>query len=282
MRDLVGRVAVVTGAASGIGAAMVARFVGAGMRVVASDVDGDALAGAVGGMTGDVRAVVADVSRRVDVEGLATAALDEFGAVHVVCNNAGIVIAGRIEDLTEQEWRRVLDVDLWGAIHGVRVFLPLIERAGEGHLVSTSSTSGLGAPPFIAPYAVAKAGVIGLMESLRRELTERNSPVGASVLCPGPVATGLIANSGRLAGGIADRSASRDGQAFDRTSGAMLAASPVTPATVADHVVDAITANRFWILTNPEWGAVLRERVDRMLRDGSLGDRPRADPSPDE
>jgi len=277
VREVNGKVAVVTGAASGIGRALAERFAAEGMRVVLSDVDAAGLGRAVASITGsgaEAVGVVADVSLRADVEALAEATLDAFGRVNVVCNNAGIVIAGRVEELTEEEWRLVVDVDLWGAIHGVRTFLPLIERTGDGHLISTASTSGLGAPPFIAPYAVAKAGVIGLMESLHRELEERSSPIGASVLCPGPVATGLMANSGSRAAVLDGRSETAEGDHFRRTSGAMLAASPVTPSEVAGQVMEAMLARRFWIVTHPEWGVVLRDRVDRMLDDGSLAPRP--------
>jgi hypothetical protein len=120
------------------------------------------------------------------------------------------------------------------------------------------------------------------MESLHRELEARDSPIGASVLCPGPVATGLMANSSAVTATVADRSATAEGEHFTRTSGAMLAASPITPADVAGHVFDAIVARRFWIVTHPEWGAVLRDRVERMLVDGSLAPRPKAPPLPDE
>lgn len=279
MLDLQDRVAVVTGAASGIGRAIARRFVADGMKVVVSDIDDAAIARAVDELRavgGDVVGVRADVGERAGVERLAAATIAAFGKVNVLCNNAGIVIGGRIELLTEAEWRRVIDIDLWGPIHGVRTFLPLIEAAGEGHIVSTSSTSGLGAPPFIAPYAVAKAGVIGLMESLRRELDERSSPIGASVLCPGPVKTSLMAASAELAKSIDDRSNTHEGAEFARTSGNMLQLGGKEPAEIASMVRDAIIENRFWIITHAEWGDVLRTRVDLMLDDGSLAPRPKA------
>jgi NAD(P)-dependent dehydrogenase (short-subunit alcohol dehydrogenase family) len=274
VKDLHGKTAVVTGAASGIGRAMVERFAAEGMRVVASDVDQagiDAAVAAVAGLGGEAVGVRADVSRRQDVDGLAVAALDAFGAVHVVCNNAGVVIGGRVEDLTEEEWRWVVDVDLWGPIHGVRVFLPLLEAQGEGHINSTASTSGLGAPLFNAPYSVAKAGVIALMETVRRELDDRSSPIGASVLCPGPVATPLIERSAANASGaVTARSDTAEGRRFDEVSGSLLGQVGLDPQAVAGMVVDAVRTNRFWILTHPEWADVMRRRTEAMVTTGDL------------
>jgi NAD(P)-dependent dehydrogenase (short-subunit alcohol dehydrogenase family) len=279
VQNLVRRTAVVTGGASGIGRALVDRFAAEGMNVVVADVD-------VEGVDTTVAALVAaghravgvrtDVSRLDDVRVLADAALDAFGAVHVVCNNAGVVIGGRVEELTDDEWRWVVEVDLWGAIHGVRVFLPLIEQAGEGHLVSTASTSGLVAPPFIAPYSVAKAGVVMLMEATRRELDARGSPVGASVLVPGPVNTGLVRSAHNRPENLHHRSDTAEGRAFTESSGAYLADTGIDPGHVAGLVVDAIRANRFWILTHPEWEQVLRQRVDAITTTGQLTDRPGA------
>lgn len=275
MEDLRGKVAVVTGGASGIGRALVERFAAEGMRVVVSDVDRagiDAAVALVRSAGGDAVGVETDVSRRADVEALAAATIDAFGAVHVVCNNAGVVVGGRVEELTEQEWRWVIDVDLWGPVHGVRVFLPLLEAQGEGHIVSTASTSGLGAPVFNAPYSVSKAGVIALMETVRRELDDRASPVGASVLCPGPVATPLIARSAEQAGALGDRSLTDAGRRFEELSGSLLEVG-VAPEAVAGMVVDAVATNRFWILTHPEYGEVMRRRVEAMVATGALAAR---------
>jgi NAD(P)-dependent dehydrogenase (short-subunit alcohol dehydrogenase family) len=272
MHDLKGRTAVVTGGASGIGRSMVERFAAEGMSVVVSDVDApgiDAAVTAVEELGGEAIGVRADVSHRREVDALAAAAIEAFGAVHVVCNNAGVVVGGRVEELTEEEWRWVVDVDLWGPVHGVRAFLPLLEAQGEGHIVSTASTSGLGAPVFNAPYSVAKAGVIALMETVRRELDDRGSPVGASVLCPGPVATPLIERSAVAAGALGDRSATAEGKRFDETSGVLLEVG-VAPDAVAGMVVDAIRTNRFWIITHPEWADVLRRRTEAMVTTGEL------------
>lgn len=279
MRELADRTAVVTGGASGIGRAMAERFAAEGMRVVVADIDAPALDGTVADLRAaghDAVGVRTDVAKASEIRALAEAALDAFGAVHLVCNNAGVVVAGRVDELTEDEWRWVIDVDLWSAIHGARVFLPLLERQGEGHLIATSSTSGLSAPPFIGPYAVAKAGVIGLMESVRRELDERQSPVGASVLCPGPVKTAIVQSHATRLGAEGERTDTAEGRSFVTGSGALLAETGKEPAAVAELVVDAVRTNRFWILTHPEWADVLRSRVEAMVTTGDLTGRPLA------
>jgi NAD(P)-dependent dehydrogenase (short-subunit alcohol dehydrogenase family) len=279
MKDLAGKTAVVTGGASGIGRAMVDRFTAEDMNVVVADIDraaAEATAAELVGAGGRAVGVRTDVSRLDDIRALAEATVDSFGAVHLVCNNAGVVIGGRVEELTDDEWRWVIDVDLWGAINGIRVFLPLIEAQGAGHLVSTSSTSGLVAPPFIAPYSVAKAGVITLMEALRRELDARQSPVGASVLVPGPVDTPLLSSRHNRPDTLTQRSDTPEGRAFASNSVGYLASAGKDPAAVAALVVAAIRANRFWILTHPEWTDVLRRRVDAIMTTGMLTERPGA------
>ncbi len=280
MKDLAGKTAVVTGGASGIGRAMVDRFTAEDMNVVVADIDraaAEATAAELVGAGDRAVGIRTDVSRLDDIRALAEATVDSFGAVHIVCNNAGVVIGGRVEDLTDDEWRWVIDVDLWGAINGIRVFLPLIEAQGAGHLVSTSSTSGLVAPPFIAPYSVAKAGVITLMEAVRRELDARQSPVGASVLVPGPVDTPLLSSRHNRPETLTQRSDTPEGRAFASSSASYLATAGKDPATVAALVVAAIRANRFWILTHPEWTNILQRRVDAIMTTGMLTDRPGAE-----
>ena len=281
MKELAGKTAVVTGGASGIGRAMVDRFTAEGMNVVVADIDRAAVESTAAELVDAGHRAIGvptDVSRLNDIRALAEATVDSFGAVHIMCNNAGVVIGGRVEDLTDDEWRWVVDVDLWGAIHGVRVFLPLIEAQGAGHLVSTSSTSGLVAPPFIAPYSVSKAGVIALMEAVRRELDARRSPVGASVLVPGPVDTPLLSSQHNRPATLTERSDTPEGRAFSSSSANYLATAGKDPASVAALVVAAIRANRFWILTHPEWTDVLRRRVDAITTTGMLTERPGGTP----
>ncbi len=200
MQRVEDRVAVVTGAASGIGLGIARAFASAGMKVVLADVREEPLEAAAAELRdggGQALAVRTDVARLDEVEALAAAALAEFGAVHVLCNNAGVGLFTRIAETTIDDWRWTLEIDLWGPIHGVKTFLPIIEREDEGHINSTSSMAGLLAVPRLGAYNVAKHGVVALMATLERELRAAHSPVRTSVLCPGAVNTGILANSAR-------------------------------------------------------------------------------------
>jgi NAD(P)-dependent dehydrogenase (short-subunit alcohol dehydrogenase family) len=195
MEHLTGRAAVVTGAASGIGLAIVEAFVDNDMRVLLADVNEEMLetqterlrdAGA------DVHAVVVDVRDPDAVDRAGRAALDHFGRLHVAVNNAGIVVTGKSWELPLDEWHRVIDVDLWGVIHGVRSFVPLILASGEeGHVVNTASMAAVTAMDGLGPYTVAKHGVLGLSDVLRAEFEALGAPVGVSVVMPGMIKTGM-------------------------------------------------------------------------------------------
>ena len=234
-----------------------------------ADIDAESLREAAEQLTADghdVLAVPTDVSSRTAIESLRDAALDAFGAVHVVHNNAGVVASGAVEDISLDLWHWVLDVDLWSVIHGVRAFTPLLKAQGEGHIVNTASTAGLQANPGIAPYNVAKFGVVALSETLRLELD--GTGVGVSVLCPGAVNTRIVdaernrpATIAASSGDVADQFRSRAGQ--------MLASKGLDPAEVAAMVLDGIVTDRFWIITHPSWIDVMTERVAAM-RDGYL------------
>jgi NAD(P)-dependent dehydrogenase (short-subunit alcohol dehydrogenase family) len=259
------RVAVVTGAASGIGLGMARAFAAAGMKVVLADVRDEPLARAAADLRdGGARAigVRTDVTRLDEVEALAAAALDAFGAVHVLCNNAGVGLFTPLARTTIEDWRWTLDVDLWGPIHGVTTFLPIIEREDEGHINSTSSMAGLLAVPRLGAYNVAKHGVVALMATLERELRAAHSPVRTSVLCPGAVNTGILANSSenRL------RSTGVDAPpaSIEAISGGM------DPDDVGRLVLDAIRDDRFWIFTAPELVASVEHQVAAMASDQSL------------
>jgi NAD(P)-dependent dehydrogenase (short-subunit alcohol dehydrogenase family) len=195
MEHLTGRAAVVTGAASGIGLAIVEAFVDNDMRVLLADVNEEMLetqterlrvAGA------DVHAVVVDVRDPDAVDRAGRAALDHFGRLHVAVNNAGIVVTGKSWELPLDDWHRVIDVDLWGVIHGVRSFVPLILASGEeGHVVNTASMAAVTAMDGLGPYTVAKHGVLGLSDVLRAEFEALGAPVGVSVVMPGMIKTGM-------------------------------------------------------------------------------------------
>jgi NAD(P)-dependent dehydrogenase (short-subunit alcohol dehydrogenase family) len=247
--DLLGRTAVVTGAASGIGLAMCAAFSAEGMNVVMADVDPDRLRKAAGGLSTEPLVVATDVARYDDVEALARAATERFGAVDVLCNNAGVTVPGLAWELTLDEWRWILDVNLWGVVHGIKAFVPaMLERGAPAHVVNTASVGGLLGFPRLAPYSAAKYGVVGLSESLHNDLRARGARVGVSVLCPGPTATRLRANSARMRPGSTERDFDDDGTV--RTS----------PSGVAVQVVDAIRRDRFWILTHPQLRAAIERR----------------------
>ncbi len=271
MKDLKSRVAVITGAASGIGRAIADRCVSEGMKVVLADIDDEALAKAeqeLGTKGGTVLCVRTDVSRRCDVELLARQALDAFGRVHLLFNNAGVAAGGAPWEATWNDWEWVIGVDLWGVIHGVKVFTPLmLAQNTECHIINTSSTAGLIAGGGSAPYAVTKHAVVALSESLFLTLQQRNSLVKVSVLCPGLVRTD-IANAERHRPvelrnePVPMTPEMQAGLAALKT--ALEAGMP--PAQVADAVFDAIRKGQFYILPHPEWTEVIQLRTERLLR----------------
>jgi NAD(P)-dependent dehydrogenase (short-subunit alcohol dehydrogenase family) len=195
LETLEGRAAVVTGAASGIGLATTEAFVAAGMRVLMTDRDDDRLAEHAGRLAAggaDVRSLVVDVTDPEAMERAADAAVGHFGKLHVAMNNAGIVVQGNSWELPLSEWHRVVDVDLWGVIHGIHAFVPRILASSEpGWVVNTASMAAVTAIPGIGPYTASKHGVLGLSDGLRAELQAIGAPVGVSVVMPGMIRTGL-------------------------------------------------------------------------------------------
>ncbi|MDG2111731.1 MAG: SDR family NAD(P)-dependent oxidoreductase [Actinomycetota bacterium] len=268
-----GRVAVVTGAASGMGFAMAETFAGAGMKVVLADIEAGALTPAVAAIEatgGEALGVVTDVSDEEQVRALADATIDRFGAVHVLCNNAGVGLEGPVGSMTTADWKWVLDIDLWGPIHGVNVFLPLIEEQGEGHINSTASMAGLYAGASLGAYNVAKFGVVALMASLERDLRLQGSAVRASVLCPGPINTKIVdSERNRSAEDAAQHVRTRQGDKFWDFLTRTLAEG-MDPAQVGPMVLDAIVNERFWVLTHPEMGEIAVSQARAMMQDRRL------------
>jgi NAD(P)-dependent dehydrogenase (short-subunit alcohol dehydrogenase family) len=260
MDELRGRVAVVTGGASGIGYALCELFAREGMHVVMSDVAPDRLEEAAQRLeetvASEVLRVPADVTRWEDVDGLAARAAERFGAVHVLCNNAGVQRDGYTWEFSLEEWHWILGVNLWGTVHGIKAFLPgMLERDEPAHVVNTASIGGLVAFPRLAMYAAAKSGVIALSETLHNDLRERGAPIGVSVLCPGPTMSGLREHSRSLHPGGSD----------DPSISLVTHVERTPAAEVATRVVDAIRAGRFWVLTHPEYNGLIEQRYRGIL-----------------
>lgn len=267
MDELDGRIAVITGAASGIGLAMAHAFANEGMSLVLADVDAGALESAATEFGEDVAVLTAgcDVADPADVDALRDAAIERFGAVHVVCNNAGVSTGGPIWSHTAEDWDWVLGVNFMGVINGIRAFTPLLIEQGEGHIVNTASMAGLTSPPFMAVYNVSKHAVVTASETLFADLTLVGAEgVGVSVLCPGWVRT-RIHEAGRNRPGV-DPDAAPDpteSALLEHVTG--LIEGGIDPAQVAEMVVDAVRTRRFYILTHPEWNEMITDRTDRIV-----------------
>jgi len=272
MKDFAGKVAVVTGGASGIGRAMSERFAAEGMKVVVADIEQAALDRAVAEMKAkgaEVAGKRTDVSRAEDVEALAKFAADTFGAVHVACNNAGVGMGGSAWQMTVKDWEWMLGVNLWGVIHGIRTFVPLMLAQGdEGHIVNTASGAGLHTRPFLGMYAATKHAVVALSESMYHELKITGSKVGVSVLCPAVVNT-RIGESQRnrpapLRNDDDSGAAVQQMQAMEQAFRATLAKG-LPPEQVADAVLTAIQDGTFYVITHEETKERVRARMEDIL-----------------
>jgi len=269
MKDLSGKVAVVTGAASGIGNAMATRFAAEGMKVVLADIEEGPLADAEKKLTdtgATVLAVPTDVTKGDQMDALAQKTYEAFDTVHVICNNAGVAAGGPMWTLTEADWQWVLGVNLWGVIHGVRVFVPRMVEQGEGHVVNTASMAGLTSVPMMGPYNVTKHGVVTLSETLSVELGLHGSPVKVSVLCPGWVNT-RIHEADRNRPAELQRAPDEDPNMAEmgkQMIGALIT-SGLDPAEVARQVLEAVREERFYILTHPDMKPSIQRRMEDIL-----------------
>lgn len=280
LEELAGKTAVVTGGASGIGRAMGARFAQEGMRVVLADVVGESLDATVAELVDqghDVTGVVADVTKYESVEALRDRAVGEHGAVHLLCNNAGVGSGaeGHVWEHELNDWRWALDVNVWGVVHGLNAFLPHMLGHGEqGHVVNTSSGNGGISPiPSTPVYAVTKASVTVISECLHEQLRQLDAAIGASVLYPGPdmLRTGLYESWRHRPDEYAKEkprttpyATIEDVEEMMRRAGAEVQYTPVEE--VASRVVDAVRADEFWILPPSErTDEQIRARAESML-----------------
>lgn len=269
MNSFAGKVAVVTGAASGIGLALARRCAMEGMRVVLADVEGVPLAAAGAALAEggcETLAIRCDVSDGAAVDALAVATMARFGGAHLLFNNAGVSGAGPIWEVPESEWRWVLGVNLMGVIHGVRAFTPLMLRQAETcHIVNTASMAGLVAGAGMGAYSVSKYGVVALSETLQRDLLEAGADIGVTVLCPGWVRTQIVdSHRNRPAGTGEDRAHDPRTRALAKQIRAWVNGG-LSPDEVASVTFDAIRARRLYALTHPAWKRMIEKRMRGIL-----------------
>lgn len=259
-------VAVITGAASGIGRGLAERFAAEGMAVVIADIEEEPLAKLEADLRtkgATVLAVRTDVSNADDVENLAAQTVDTYGAVHILCNNAGVVCSRPIWEHTLTDWEWVLGVNLWGVIHGIRAFVPrMLAQETECHIVNTASILGLVRGPGEGIYKVSKHGVVALSETLADELAQKGSQIQVHVLCPGWVRTGILDSSRNRPDVV--RHHHRQETTESRSIRAEMEAG-MSPAEVADHVYNAIQSGTFYIHTHPEHKDWVRARMEGIL-----------------
>jgi NADP-dependent 3-hydroxy acid dehydrogenase YdfG len=264
-----GKVAVVTGAASGIGYAVAARAAAEGMTVVLADIDERKLSDAVAALRGtgaDVRSVWVDVSERDSVTDLARRVRDDVGDAWLLVNNAGVYLSAPFAEMPSADWEFVVGVNLWGVVHGMQAFLPGMVERDSGHIVNTSSIDGLVTVRNAASYVAAKHAVTALSETVYRELEEAGSSVGISVLCPAAVATGILSSARHRPSrfGPAPQVPDRDYPPLDGV---------MQPAQAADIMFAGVRERRFWILTHPEQGApAIRARAEEIVAGRNPGD----------
>jgi NAD(P)-dependent dehydrogenase (short-subunit alcohol dehydrogenase family) len=272
-----GQVAVVTGAASGLGLAMAKAFAARGMKVVPADVERRALEEAVAALaaTGaDALGQPTDVRSRDEVDALAAATLDRFGRVDLICNNAGVSSLGpRAWDVDPEVWRWVLDVNLGGVINGISAFVPHLVAQGSGHVLNTSSMAGISVAPMQAPYSATKHAVVGLSEGLAADLAAVAPGVGVTVLCPGIIDTNIATSDRNRPAGVPGHDLSELGEAafqeliaWSQTIGG----APISADDAAPEILAAIEADRLYVAPNGSMAGV-RSRIDRLVADLEAG-----------
>ncbi len=277
MDDLENKVAVITGAASGIGRGMAEAFVDAGMRVVLSDVEEATLHATTAALRdggADVHAVVTDVSVAKDVASLAESTLEKYGAVHVLCNNAGVYAGSRPSwESTLDDWAWILGVNLMGVVHGIRAFLPvMIEQGEDAHIVNTASVAGLMTGGSL--YGATKSAVVALSETVHLELVGGGFTPRISVLCPGLVDTNIFDSQRNRPARFPDVGPYPSGWSVEAAREAFKLG--LSPRAVGDRVVEAMREERFYVLTHPEWAEHVTHRSTQIVG----GDSPTLLPPP--
>lgn len=266
-----GRVAVVTGAAGGIGRALAEAFADEGMAVVLADIDAARVAAAAQDLRSagaQAQAHTVDVADPDGVDLLAAAAMERFGRVDVLCNNAGVSTFNLIHDQRLEDWRWVLGVNLWGVVHGLHSFLPILrDQATPAHIVNTASIAGLlSGVPVIGPYAATKAAVVSVSETLRAELALTDLPIGVSVLCPSSVDTQVMESERNRPAALGSEQRSDVAESMRlMIRDTLTGPTGLAPAEVAGRVLAAIRTDRFWVLTHAEEGASLGARFADIL-----------------
>jgi NAD(P)-dependent dehydrogenase (short-subunit alcohol dehydrogenase family) len=260
MESLSNRVAVITGAASGIGAGIARACAEQGMRVVLADIEFDAakrVAEEIEASGASAHAVRTDVSRPEDLEALADESFERFGAVHLLCNNAGVAQGGTLHELRPEDWQWTLGVNLYGVIHGCRAFVPRwLERGEEAHIVNTASVGGFLSGPVLGMYSTSKFAVVAYSEALAQELAEHR--IGVSVLCPGWTDTNLSNASRNRPSTLGT---APDG--LEMITPGM--AEGMQPLEVGRHVLRGVRENALYVFTHPEFQPLIAERFEKVL-----------------
>jgi NAD(P)-dependent dehydrogenase (short-subunit alcohol dehydrogenase family) len=284
MKELRDKVAVITGGASGLGLAMARVFAAEGMKLVLADVEEESLrrvetdfrkAGV------PVVGLKTDVSRAHDVERLAEKTLATFGGAHLLCNNAGVAPGGAVWENTLPDWEWVLGVNLWGVIHGVRAFLPIMLRQDtECHVVNTASVAGLLSVPAMGAYCVSKHAVVTLTECLYHDLAQRDAKIGVSVLCPAYVPTGISDSERNRPAHLrnAPRTKTAEEQEREEQMRKAVASGRISADDVASRVLEAVKENRFYILTHPKIKGAIQMRMEDILAERAPTDTSRPNP----
>lgn len=267
MDELEGKVAVITGAASGIGRSLALAFAREGTHVSLADIEADPLeetAEAAREIGVNVHASITDVRDPEAVEALAESTVSRLGALHVACNNAGVSGGGNTWEIPLETWDWVLGVNLFGVINGVRSFTPRIISSGEGHIVNTASMAGLTSPPFMSPYTVSKHAVVTLSESLSVELSLQHPDIGVTVLCPGWVRTRIHEADRNSPDGVVGPSDGDDELGLADVV-RLLIEGGLDPDDVAAMVIDAVKNRESWVLTHDDWTEMVTERTRRIV-----------------